>query len=133
MEALASDASELVWKLMSEQNLSKADLARRLGKSRAWVTQLLSGSANVTVRTLAEVVHALGAQVKLQSYPAAGAGRAKPAASVWQPVIYRMGKQVLASPGASESTFHLAVESSNPYLNSDWDGEEEPLRPEYAA
>ena len=47
--------------------MSKADLARRLNKSRAWVTQLLSGKANMTVRTLAEVVYALNAEVKLRA------------------------------------------------------------------
>jgi transcriptional regulator with XRE-family HTH domain len=49
--------------------VSKADLARRLNKSRAWVTQLLSGKANMTVRTLAEVVYTLDAEVKLHAQP----------------------------------------------------------------
>ena len=69
VEALVAEASEVIASLMAEQNLSKADLARRLNKSRAWVTQLLSGKANMTVRTLAEVVYALGAEVKLQAQP----------------------------------------------------------------
>ena len=67
VESLAAEASEVIARLMAEQNLSKADLARRLNKSRAWVTQLLSGKANMTVRTLAEVAHTLGAQVKLHA------------------------------------------------------------------
>ena len=37
VEALVAEASEVVASLMAEQNLSKADLARRLNKSRAWV------------------------------------------------------------------------------------------------
>jgi transcriptional regulator with XRE-family HTH domain len=69
VEALAAEASEVIAKLMAEQNVSKADLARRLNKSRAWVTQLLSGKANMTVRTLAEVAYTLDAEVKLQSQP----------------------------------------------------------------
>ena len=67
IEVLVAEAAELIAKLMAEQKLSKADLARRLDKSRAWVTQLLSGKANLTVRTLAEVVQALGAEVKLHA------------------------------------------------------------------
>jgi transcriptional regulator with XRE-family HTH domain len=67
IEALVAEASEVIAGLMAQQNLSKADLARRLNKSRAWVTQLLSGKANVTVRTLAEVAYTLGAEVKLQA------------------------------------------------------------------
>jgi transcriptional regulator with XRE-family HTH domain len=69
VEALVAEASEAIAKLMDEQNISKADLARRLNKSRAWVTQLLSGSANMTVRTLAELAYALGAEVKLHAQP----------------------------------------------------------------
>jgi transcriptional regulator with XRE-family HTH domain len=67
VEALVAEASEVIASLMAQQNLSKADLARRLNKSRAWVTQLLSGKANMTVRTLAEVVYTLGAEVKIEA------------------------------------------------------------------
>jgi hypothetical protein len=69
IEALVAEASEAIASLMAEQNVGKADLARRLNKSRAWMTQLLSGKANMTVRTLAEVVYAPGAEVKLQAQP----------------------------------------------------------------
>lgn len=64
-ESLVEEAAELISRLMHEQKLSKADLARKLCKSRAWVTQLLDGTANMTVRTLADVAFALGAEVKL--------------------------------------------------------------------
>lgn len=67
IEGLVADAAELVAQLMEEQGVNKAALARRLGKSRAWVTQLLSGKANMTIRTFAEVVHVLGTQVKLST------------------------------------------------------------------
>ena len=70
VEALVLEAAEVVSRLMMEQDLSKADLARKLGKSRAWVTQLLNGSANMTVRTLAEVTFALDAEVRLAAQPA---------------------------------------------------------------
>lgn len=69
VEALTAEAAETIAKLMAEQGVSKADLARRLNKSRAWVTQLLSGRANVTVRTLAEVAFALDAELKLRAQP----------------------------------------------------------------
>jgi transcriptional regulator with XRE-family HTH domain len=69
IEALVAETAEVIAKLMAEKNVSKADLARRLNKSRAWVTQLLSGKANMTVRTLAEVVYALDAEVKIHARP----------------------------------------------------------------
>jgi len=69
IEGLVADAAELVARLMKEENLTKADLARRLGKSRAWITQVLSGKANMTIRTFAELVYALGAGVMLSAQP----------------------------------------------------------------
>ena len=65
IEGLVTDAAELVARLMQEQGINKAELARRLGKSRAWVTQLLNGKANMTMRTLAELAYVLGAEVDL--------------------------------------------------------------------
>jgi len=71
IEGLVTDAAELVARLMEEQGVKKAELARRLGKSRAWVTQLLSGEANMTIRTFAELAYVLGAEVKLRAQPQA--------------------------------------------------------------
>jgi len=69
IEGLITEAGEFIARLMQEQGVSKAELARRLGRSRAYVTRLLSGSANMTIRTLAEVAYALGAEVKLRAEP----------------------------------------------------------------
>jgi len=67
VEALVAEASETLARLMDEQDVNKADLARRLNKSRAWVTELLSGKANMTIRTPAEVAYALGAEIRLHA------------------------------------------------------------------
>jgi len=57
------DVSEKIWESLERQNISKADLATRLGKSKSHVTQLLNGSRNMTLRTLADIAYALGADV----------------------------------------------------------------------
>jgi len=134
IEALAAEASELIAKLMTEQNVSKADLARRLKKSRAWVTQLLSGKANMTVRTLAEVVYTLDAEVKLHAQPTwkmAG----KPVGAGWQPIVFKMDKYVVESPMVSEDLFRLRTNqmtSTQEDLASVTPGED-PAHSEYAA
>ncbi|MCA0394809.1 MAG: helix-turn-helix transcriptional regulator [Proteobacteria bacterium] len=46
--------------LMEKKGLSKADLARKLGCSRAHVTQLFSGARNPTLSTVADLAWALG-------------------------------------------------------------------------
>ena len=108
IEALVAEASEAIARLMAEQNVSKAGLARRLNKSRAWVTQLLSGKANMTVRTLAEVVYTLGAEVKLHAQPPSWKMPGKPLGAGWQPVVFKKDKGLLPRPPAARR-FSLAT------------------------
>jgi len=135
VEALVAEASEVIAKLMAEQNVSKADLARRLNKSRAWVTQLLSGKTNMTVRTLADVMYTLDAEVKLQAQPPGWKMARKPLGTGWQPVVFKMDQYLIESPMVSENLFRLQnnqMTSTQNELASVSPGED-PARPEYAA
>lgn len=98
IETLTAEAAELIARLMAEQKVTKADLARRLNKSRAWVTQMLSGKANLTVRTLAEVAHALDAEVRLETRQAAW--RAKKQSGDQEPrrVAFQLNHYVMEQP-----------------------------------
>jgi DNA-binding phage protein len=58
-----TEFAEDIWRLMEEQKVSRAELARRLGTSRAYVTKLLGGNANFTLNTMTKVAMALGAVV----------------------------------------------------------------------
>jgi transcriptional regulator with XRE-family HTH domain len=62
-------ASEVLRALMTEQGVSKAELARRVGKSRAYVTQSLAGDRNMTLGTLASFADALGAEATIDLEP----------------------------------------------------------------
>jgi transcriptional regulator with XRE-family HTH domain len=68
VEGLIADTAQLIWDLLERGNLKQADLARKLNKTPAFVSQLLNGKANMTVRTLAEVVYALGATVTISAH-----------------------------------------------------------------
>jgi transcriptional regulator with XRE-family HTH domain len=67
-ERLALWALEAISIAMERGNISKADLARKLGVSRAYITQVLSGSRNMTLNTLADLAWACNsrAQVKVE-------------------------------------------------------------------
>jgi transcriptional regulator with XRE-family HTH domain len=67
IEGLIADTAQLIWDLLERRNMKQADLARLLNKTPAFVSQLLNGKANMTLRTLAEVVYALGATVKINA------------------------------------------------------------------
>jgi transcriptional regulator with XRE-family HTH domain len=54
---------------MEDQGVHKAELARRVGKSRAYVTQSLSGHRNMTLSTLASYADALDADAVIDLKP----------------------------------------------------------------
>lgn len=64
-EMLLLAATELICELLEKKRLSRAELAKRIGKSKAFVSQILSGRRNMTLRTLAEVAWALDARIEL--------------------------------------------------------------------
>lgn len=45
---------------MEEQEMSRAELARRMGTSRAYITRLLGGDANFTLMTMVKLSMAVG-------------------------------------------------------------------------
>ena len=48
---------------MADQGITRTDLARRLGTSQVYVTRVLSGNANFTLKTMAKSAFALGMQL----------------------------------------------------------------------
>lgn len=64
-ETLILAATEALCELMEKQGISRADLAREMGKTRGFVTQLLSGERNMTLRTLADCAFALNVRMAL--------------------------------------------------------------------
>lgn len=58
-ERFIMQVTEAIATLLEEQNVSRTELARRIGKSPAFVTKLLRGDNNFTLRTLSDVIFAL--------------------------------------------------------------------------
>ena len=54
---------------MRQAGVSRAELAKRLGKSRGWITQLLHGQANKTIRTVADAFAVLGQEFHCFNQP----------------------------------------------------------------
>jgi transcriptional regulator with XRE-family HTH domain len=59
-ETARGEVSDLIDSLMKKEGVKKAELAKRLGKSRAYVTKILQGNANFTLDTLVVIARALG-------------------------------------------------------------------------
>ena len=58
-ELLIAEVTEAIWEVMEERGCSKTELAKRMAASKGHVSQVLNGSRNMTLRTLADICHAL--------------------------------------------------------------------------
>ncbi len=64
-EELIVAVTEALSAAMEEDGVKKAQLAERLGKTKGFVTQLLAGGRNLTLRTIANLAGALGYRVQI--------------------------------------------------------------------
>ena len=62
-EELILEVTEAIEEVLEAAEIPRVELARRMGKSRSLISQLLSGERNFTLRTLADVATALDLQV----------------------------------------------------------------------
>jgi plasmid maintenance system antidote protein VapI len=62
-EELIFEVTEMLCEALQAEKLSKSEVASKLGKSKGFVSQLLAGGRNLTLRTLADVADALGRRV----------------------------------------------------------------------
>ena len=65
-ERLILQTTAAICEAMEDRGLTRADIAGEMGNSRANVTQLLSGSRNMTLRTLAGLAHACGMRAEFR-------------------------------------------------------------------
>lgn len=66
---LKEGVANAVWEAMQQKGVSQTELARRLGKSKPYVSKLLAGGQNLTLESLAQLSGALGCEVKVEIAP----------------------------------------------------------------
>ena len=69
VETAILDLTEDVTRLMDEQRVSRSALARRIGTSPAYVTQVLRGNANYTLKTMTKLGLALDSELRIHLAP----------------------------------------------------------------
>lgn len=65
LERLLFELAEDICRYMDEQHLTRAELASRLDCSRAYITKILNGNPNVTLKTLLKIADALDRNVSI--------------------------------------------------------------------
>lgn len=72
--AILEFTEELV-RTMEDRNVSRAELARRIGSSQAYITKILGGNANFTLASMTKLARALGSEMRVHMAPAASTTR----------------------------------------------------------
>ena len=67
-EELILEVTETICELLENEKVSRKGLADRLGKSKGFISQLLNGGRNLTLRTVADILHVLGYRIALKPY-----------------------------------------------------------------
>jgi transcriptional regulator with XRE-family HTH domain len=68
--AILAFAEDLA-RVMEREGVSRAELARRLGATPAYVTKILRGNVNFTLATMVRLARALGGELQVKLTPGA--------------------------------------------------------------
>jgi len=68
-EDLIFEVTEIIWKVMEEKGISKAELSRLAGVSKSNITQLLSGDHNMRLTTVADLLYTLDSKMAVSAIP----------------------------------------------------------------
>ncbi len=66
-EQLILEVTEALSEVLANEGITKAELANRLNKTKGFVSQILAGGRNLTLRTIADVADALGCKIRVQA------------------------------------------------------------------
>ena len=79
-EELILEVTERLVETLERERITRTELATRLGKTKGFVSQLLSGGRNLTLRSVADIAGAIGYKVTVRLEPV-GVGYEFPAES----------------------------------------------------
>jgi transcriptional regulator with XRE-family HTH domain len=64
-EKLILEVTEALSEAIEERGLTRSEVAKRLGKTKGFVSQLLAGGRNLTLRTVTDIADAIGISLKV--------------------------------------------------------------------
>ena len=66
LEGLMLEINEDICRFMEKRGITRAELAEKLGTSRAYITKMLNGNPNLTLRSLVNIAHALECDINIR-------------------------------------------------------------------
>jgi transcriptional regulator with XRE-family HTH domain len=94
-ESALAMAQSTIQNVIIESRISKSDLARRMEIGRSGITRILTGSHNLTIRTMAKALAVCGREVRFEAVPIVWN---------WQSVPQPSGEALPASAGSTTCT-----------------------------
>lgn len=64
-EEIIMDVTEAFCKILEDKKMKRNSLAEMMGKTKGYVSQILNGGRNITLRTLSDIAYCLGYQVNI--------------------------------------------------------------------
>lgn len=61
--------TEKIVEFMENNNISRVEMAKRLGVSKAFVTKILNGNPNLTIKSMVSIAIALGCELAIDICP----------------------------------------------------------------
>jgi transcriptional regulator with XRE-family HTH domain len=124
-ETLIFEATEMLSELIEESGENRKELAEKLGRSKGFVTQVLAGDRNMTLRTLADFAFALEHRVKVGATPLTeqgDGGEALDAQGLAVARVYSVAGELFARPeyedAGDDPRRPLAAEGAGLYVSA---------------
>ncbi len=99
-ESRILEATALIEELLEESGVNRKELAEKLGRSKGFVSHILAGDRNMTLRTLSDFAYALEHRVKMAAVPLlekGHGGSASPAAPTSRARVWQGASEPLAT------------------------------------
>lgn len=74
LEGVIYDFTEQICNLMEKQKITRTELAKRLGVSPPFITKLLNGNPNLTLKTMMNIATVLKSNLNIQIQPRLSTG-----------------------------------------------------------
>jgi len=104
---------------MRSHDVNRAELARRLGTSQAYITKILSGNANFTIKSMVSLCRALDATIHIEIVPTESEQQFGQFQTLLVPDIQVLGEQFrsfMEDAPACDNCGAITVRNGNCYL-----------------
>jgi transcriptional regulator with XRE-family HTH domain len=99
---LFGELIETISALLRSQGISQRELAARVGRSEAWISRVLNGRENTTVKTVSDLAWALGLRVRPVFVPFADRDESQAAADPEPPQwLTRQNRRAMEDPATA--------------------------------